>query len=130
MRGIKAMKRILLRTLKEIGRLALIIIVPILFTFIFTMWCEPRICHNGCASYWLHCFKIARIVFLSILVIMGVILFILIRLKKLSKLWLIEGIALYLISQIVVQILDYRSAIEPQNMISEKEQQHIIIERE
>lgn len=123
------MKRILLRTLKEIGRLSLIIVVLLSWGFISNEigmlfsselhYCNSNICMT-------HYIKFSRIVSLIGFVIMASFLFILIHHKKLSKLWLIEGLLLL----ITIQIIIYITTLEPQNMISEKEQQHIIIERE
>ncbi len=123
------MKRILLRTLKEIGRLSLIIVVLLSWGFIshgidMLFSSELHYCNtNNCMPQHI---KFSRIVSLIGFVIMASFLFILIRHKKLSKLWLIEGLLLL----IAIHIIAYITTLEPQNMISEEEQQHIIIERE
>ena len=129
MRGRKAMKRILLRTLKEIGRLALILIVPLLLPFISAEICIDN--RNSCPSdCQLSCFQGSRIVYLSNLVIIVAILFVFIRRKKLSRLWLIECIALHLILNITAQVLDYVAESKSQNMVLEDERQHSIVERD
>ena len=90
MRGKKAMKGVLLRTLKEIGRLTLIILILLSWGFIsngidMLFSSELHYCNtNNCMPQHI---KFSRIVSLIGFAIMGTFLFIFIHLKKLSKLW-------------------------------------------
>ena len=104
----KNKKKIFLRILKEIGRLALIIVIPVLLGVISGFICMRNLtCHTELYSCLLPCIKFSRIVFFTSPIIIGSILFVFIRRKKLSKLWLIEGIPFYLLLFITGQVIDY-----------------------
>ena len=98
-------KKIFLRILKEIGRLALIALIPYLFTGVFSTICYHN--HIKFGIYLSTCVKYSGIIFFSCLIVMGIVLSLFVYLKKISKLWLIEGISFYLILFITGQIVDY-----------------------
>jgi hypothetical protein len=83
------MKRILLRTLKEIGRLTLIILILLSWSFVankigMLFHNELNYCNaNNCMSPYI---RLSRILSFTGFAIMGTFLFIFIHLKKLSKL--------------------------------------------
>jgi len=104
----KNKKKIFLRILKEIGRLTLVIMIPVLLGVISGFICMHNLtCHTELYSCLLPCIKFSRIVFFTSPIIIGSILFVFIRRKKLSKLWLIEGISFYLLLFIAGQVIDY-----------------------
>ncbi|MDY6407670.1 MAG: hypothetical protein SPL08_03085 [Pseudomonadota bacterium] len=111
----KDKEKIILRILKEIGRLLLVVVLPFLFPIIFFGICYHNIPLYEGGSLYSHygaCFKYSRIIILTCPIIMMVILFPFVYRGKLSKLWIIEWAFFFLFILFAGNVIDYVTRVE------------------